>query len=64
MLMDKLIRYLRAHGTQRVVGTILKENTGMLELAQQLGFSIVPHPEDPGLRWVELPLQNTVLGLA
>ncbi len=58
ILMDKLIRYLRAHGTQKVVGTILRENTGMLGLAQELGFSIVPHPEDPDLRWVELPLQT------
>ncbi|MEY5097628.1 MAG: hypothetical protein RJA36_347 [Pseudomonadota bacterium] len=60
ILMDKLIRYLRAHGTRRVVGTILRENTGMLDLARQLGFSVRPHPEDPSLRWVELPLQTPV----
>jgi len=59
ILMDKLIRYLRSHGTHRVVGTILRENTGMLDLARRLGFSVKPHPEDPSLRWVELPLQTT-----
>jgi acetyltransferase len=55
--MDKLIAYLRSHGTQRIVGTILRENKGMLALASELGFSIKPHPEDPELREVELPLR-------
>jgi acetyltransferase len=57
LLMDKLIAYLRSHGTQRIVGTILRENKGMLALASELGFSIKPHPEDPELREVELPLR-------
>lgn len=58
ILMDKLIRYLRANGTQRVVGTILRENNGMLDLARGLGFTITRHPDDPDLRWAELPLQH------
>ncbi len=58
ILMDKLIRYLRANGTQRIVGTILKENNGMLDLARRLGFEITRHPDDPDLRWAELPLQS------
>ena len=57
ILMDKLIRYLRANGTRRVVGTILKENRGMLDLARSLGFKISLHPEDPDLRWAELELE-------
>ncbi len=57
ILMDKLIRYLRANGTHRVVGTILKENNGMLDLARGLGFTITRHPDDPDLRWADLPLQ-------
>jgi acetyltransferase len=57
ILMDKLIRYLRGNGTQRVVGTILKENRGMLDLARALGFKISLHPEDPDLRWAELELK-------
>ena len=57
LLMDKLIAYLRSHGTQRIVGTILRENKGMLALASDLGFSVKPHPEDPDLREVELPLR-------
>lgn len=58
ILMDKLIRYLTARGTERIVGTILRENTGMLALAQQLGFTVTPHPEDRDLRSVELKLPN------
>ncbi len=57
ILMDKLIRYLRGHGTRRIVGTVLKDNRGMLDLAQFLGFSVAIHPEDPALRHVELDLQ-------
>jgi len=57
LLMDKLIRYLTAHGTQRIVGTILRENDGMLELARHLGFHIALHPQDRNLQRVELPLQ-------
>ncbi len=58
LLMDKLIRYLRSHGTQRIVGTVLRENKGMLGLASRLGFDIKAQPEDPDLRHVELPLQG------
>ena len=57
LLMEKLIRYLTAHGTQRIVGTILRENAGMLELARRLGFHITLHPQDRSLQQVELPLQ-------
>lgn len=58
ILMDKLIRYLRAHGTRRIVGQVLRENTPMLALLARLGFAIAPHPDDPDLRLVELPLQT------
>ena len=47
----------RQRVNQRVVGTVLKENRGMLVLGEQLGFSIRHHPEDDDLRWLELPLQ-------
>ncbi|WP_334134778.1 bifunctional acetate--CoA ligase family protein/GNAT family N-acetyltransferase [Tepidimonas sp.] len=57
LLMQRLIDYLRDHGTRRIVGAVLRENQPMLALVQRLGFSIRPHPDDPELRWVELPLQ-------
>ncbi|MCS6810143.1 MAG: bifunctional acetate--CoA ligase family protein/GNAT family N-acetyltransferase [Tepidimonas sp.] len=62
LLMDKLIRYLRAHGTRRIVGQVLRENTPMLALLARLGFAIRPHPDDPDLRLVELPLQPATAG--
>lgn len=57
LLMDRLVRYLREHGTRRIVGTVLRENHGMLGLAKRLGFTIEAHPQDPDLRHVELPLR-------
>lgn len=38
LLMDKLVRYFRAHGTQRLVGETMPENTQMKGLAKHLGF--------------------------
>jgi acetyltransferase len=46
-LMDKLITHLKARGTHEVVGTVLRANTGMLELARKLGFVISDHPGEP-----------------
>lgn len=39
-MMDKLIRYLREHGTAEVVGQCLPENVGMAALARQTGFAV------------------------
>ncbi len=62
-LMNKMIQYLRARGTQRLVGTVLRINRGMLELAHTLGFQESDSPSDPGdhdTRFVSLDLQPTV----
>jgi acetyltransferase len=40
LLMDKLIRYQRACGTQRLVGHVLRENDAMRDLALTHGFHI------------------------
>ncbi len=37
-LMDKLISYARAEGLKRLTGRVLRENSGMLQLAGELGF--------------------------
>ncbi len=42
LLMRKLIRTLRERGTHRLVGTVLIENARMLQLAQELGFTLEP----------------------
>jgi acetyltransferase len=59
-LMDKMIGHLRQRGTQRMVGLVLRENAGMLELARTLGFQEGAHPgetDDRSLRFVSLDLQ-------
>ncbi len=40
VLMQKLIRYLQSQGTERLVATVLKQNTRMLSMAKQLGFIV------------------------
>lgn len=60
-LMRKMIGHLRARGTQRMVGTVLRENAGMLELARALGFEEDDHPgatADHDLRAIALDLQT------
>jgi len=40
LLLDKLLRYSREHGTARLIGWVLRENRAMLALAQSLGFEL------------------------
>lgn len=42
LLLEKLIRYCRGRGTQRLVGQALSENVRMLQLARKLGFRLEP----------------------
>jgi len=56
-LMRKLIEYLRAKGTQRLVAQVLRENTRMLELARELGFAIEADQPDPLMYAISLRLQ-------
>ena len=46
LLLDKLIRYQRAHGTQHLVGHVLRENEAMHDLARTHGFRIDPAGTD------------------
>jgi acetyltransferase len=60
-LMTKIIEHLRERGTQRLIGTVLRENSSMLELARNLGFQEGADPEDPqdrSTRFVSLDLQS------
>jgi len=54
-LMQKMIGYLQGRGTQVLTATVLAENTRMLDLAQDLGFSIGARSAE-GVREVKLPL--------
>ncbi|MEO8839056.1 MAG: bifunctional acetate--CoA ligase family protein/GNAT family N-acetyltransferase, partial [Herbaspirillum sp.] len=56
ILMRKIIAYCRARGTQRLVGQVLPDNTGMLKLARTCGFEVGPVDTD-GIE-LTLPLQT------
>jgi acetyltransferase len=57
LLMDKLITYLRANGTQ-LVATVLRENARMLELATELGFRDAAVQPEFATRDIVLDLQR------
>jgi acetyltransferase len=55
-LMQLMIEYARAEGLKRIQGQVLRENTVMLRMCQELGFHIEPDPEDTTLFVVSLSL--------
>jgi acetyltransferase len=56
LLMKKLTTHLRTRGTQRLVATMLNENTGMWSLAQHFGFTQDAQQPEPGVRSISLRL--------
>lgn len=48
LLMQALLDYGAARGTQRIVGHVLRENRGMLALLKSLGFEAHPDPQEAG----------------
>jgi len=58
LLMHKLIHTLRAHGTQRLLATVLAENQRMLALARELGCIESPSGHSDGTRVIQLMLQS------
>lgn len=52
LLMNVLMEAARNRGLQVIEGDVLTENTHMLDLCAELGFSIHPSKEDPALRVV------------
>jgi acetyltransferase len=57
-LMEHLLAYARAEGLGRIEGTVLAENTDMLAMVRDLGFSITRDPDEQGLRRVEISLRE------
>ena len=55
-LMQHLIAYARSEGLGRLHGSVLVENTTMLDMCRQLGFVVHADPQDGRLRCVELAL--------
>jgi acetyltransferase len=57
-LMEALIDYAREQNVGSLFGSVLSENRTMLDLARRLGFRQAPHPDDPGIVEVRLPLRD------
>ncbi|HEY9027379.1 MAG TPA: bifunctional acetate--CoA ligase family protein/GNAT family N-acetyltransferase, partial [Burkholderiaceae bacterium] len=47
LLMQALLDYAAAQGTQRIVGYVLRENLAMLALLKPMGFEVMPDAEAP-----------------
>ena len=52
-LMEALMKAARSRGIRIMEGEVLADNQPMLSLVRELGFSINPSPDDPGIRIVE-----------
>jgi len=59
LLMQKMIGYLRAKGTERLVAQVLAGNVRMLRLVRCLGFEVRDNRGDAGLRDVQFALRET-----
>jgi len=46
LLMTRLIEVAQQSGIGELVGLVLHENKPMLDMCRELGFSIVPEPND------------------
>ena len=55
-LMQYLIDYARSEGLKELYGTVLADNTTMLDMCRQLGFRVEPEPDDTSVRRVVLSL--------
>ncbi|MEY4564537.1 MAG: hypothetical protein RLZZ618_3814 [Pseudomonadota bacterium] len=62
LLLDKMVRYLRAHGTQRVVAILLRENDAMRRLAVRNGFQLDVNRSDGHVQHYVLELQTGTSG--
>jgi acetyltransferase len=52
-LMEALMEAARGQGVHVIEGQVLSDNQRMLSLMQELGFSVRPSRDDPGIRVVE-----------
>ena len=55
-LMALMLDYARAEGIRHVEGQVLRDNTAMLKMCAELGFTIADDPGDPGIRVASLTL--------
>ena len=58
-LMRIIIEYARWLGLKAIEGQVLRENTTMLAMCRELGFTIAPDPAERDVYVVTLPLTTT-----
>lgn len=61
LLMELMIEYARTEGLRVVEGQVLRENTTMIAMCTQLGFSIATESTDRDICLVKLPLNTTAV---
>ncbi len=57
-LMEQLLAYARSEKLSVVEGEVLSENSEMLLMCREMGFSVHPDPEDPGCYKVHIKLDQ------
>ena len=57
LLMQRIIDYAKTRGLSEIVGHVLSENTKMLKLCEELGFTIERQDDDAGTVRVRLKLE-------
>jgi acetyltransferase len=56
-LLRQIVDYAKADGIGRIEGIVLSENSKMLTMCREFGFSVAHHPTEPGLVEARLDLR-------
>ncbi len=56
LLMQLIIEYARSEGLSSISGEVLRENSAMLQMCQELGFQIQNDPQEPSAVMVRYAL--------
>ena len=56
LLMSRMIEYARHEGINEIRGQVLGENTTMLTMCEELGFTVTDDPAEAGVKVVRLDL--------
>jgi acetyltransferase len=59
LLMQLIIEYARAEGLKTIEGQVLSENTTMIAMCRELGFTVAADPNEPETVLVKLALGET-----
>jgi acetyltransferase len=60
-LMQRIIEHARSIGLKRITGEVLRENTSMLRMAEELGFEIRQCLDDPAIAHLSLPVDGAAV---